>query len=267
LRGGSVFGGLRIGRIIYDIVDDDASPSWLFHVKGGGGGEGRQRRGGGRGGQEKEEGTTAHSYWRRLTSCIPRLYTHVAIVNAYVIERGMRWWGGMKTGEGANATTMMMFTMGRETRGGGMVTTMAGGGRWPYYLPQWLIDRAALLGYVRPTLLQKRALDVLLPSYSRKCDAASVADDDDDDVPIRDDSNDRNGMDAVLHGQTGSGKTLAYLLPLMGCIDPNKCVTQAIVVVPMRELGHQVVRVACRLGAGIVGGGDIDDNDDDDVQK
>ena len=31
------------------------------------------------------------------------------------------------------------------------------------YLPEWLIDRAATLGYTNPTLMQQRALNVLLP--------------------------------------------------------------------------------------------------------
>ncbi len=119
------------------------------------------------------------------------------------------------------------------------------GGRRPY-LPGWLVERAASLGYVRPTLLQRRALDVLLPTRSIHRD-----DDDDDD----DDDDEFGSNDAVLHGQTGSGKTLAYLLPLLGSIDPSRSSTQAIIVVPTRELGHQVVRVARRLGAGVVGGG------------
>ncbi|KAL3823511.1 hypothetical protein ACHAXA_010833 [Cyclostephanos tholiformis] len=159
--------------------------------------------------------------------------------------------------------------------GGGNARGGVGGGhgRRKPYLPQWLIDRAASLGYVRPTFLQKRALDVLLPSHRHDF---HDDDDDDDDYNHRDEG-ERGGdyhddvddyddaRDAVLHGQTGSGKTLAYLLPLLGRIDPNRSATQAVVVVPTRELGHQVVRVARRLGAGIVGdGGGLGDDDDDD---
>ena len=82
------------------------------------------------------------------------------------------------------------------------------------------------------------------------------------------------GRDAVIHGQTGSGKTLAYLLPILSHIDPVRSSTQAIIIVPTRELGIQVTRIARRLAAGYilhsatatadaaVGGENYDDDDD-----
>ncbi|KAL7438181.1 hypothetical protein ACHAXM_006135 [Skeletonema potamos] len=109
-----------------------------------------------------------------------------------------------------------------------------------HHLPDWLLNRAAKPGFIHPTLLQQRALDTLLASGE-------------DDV--------------ILHAQTGSGKTLAYMLPLLSRIDVSRSAVQAIVVVPTRELGLQVVRVARRLCAGSVGGtssdGDDEENDDD----
>ena len=53
----------------------------------------------------------------------------------------------------------------------------------------------------------------------------------------------------VVQAQTGSGKTLAYLLPLLSGIDASRAAVQGIVVVPTRELGLQVSRVARRLAA------------------
>lgn len=101
------------------------------------------------------------------------------------------------------------------------------------HLPDWLLNRAAQLGYHHPTLLQQRALDALLLSSHQ------------DDDNVEDD-------DVILHAQTGSGKTLAYLLPLLSRIDVSRAAVQGIIVVPTRELGLQVVRVARRLCAGSV---------------
>jgi len=107
------------------------------------------------------------------------------------------------------------------------------------YLPQWLIDRTSKLGFTNPTLLQQRALDILL---LRTTEVESEV------VP----------RDVIIHAQTGSGKTLAYLLPLLSRIDITRSAVQALIVVPTRELGLQVVRVARRLSVGVM---TIDDND------
>jgi ATP-dependent RNA helicase CshB len=45
---------------------------------------------------------------------------------------------------------------------------------------------------------------------------------------------------AIITGQTGSGKTLCYVLPILNTIDLTKKTTQAIIVVPTKELARQV---------------------------
>lgn len=88
-------------------------------------------------------------------------------------------------------------------------------------LPKWLTDRCEVCGWIRPTVVQERAMDAIF-----------------------------SGDDIVLHAQTGSGKTLAYLLPLLSRINADRAAVQAVIVVPTRELGLQVARVAKRLAAG-----------------
>jgi len=90
-----------------------------------------------------------------------------------------------------------------------------------YGLPSWLTNRASELGYTNPTLIQQRALRAIL-----------------------------NNDDVIIHAQTGSGKTLAYLLPLLSLVDASRAAVQGLIVVPTRELGLQVSRVAKRLAAG-----------------
>lgn len=60
------------------------------------------------------------------------------------------------------------------------------------YLPMWLLQRAEKLGYTHPTLLQKRALDILLPKIPSDVNEAPTSREDDPDV--------------ILHAQTGSGE-------------------------------------------------------------
>lgn len=62
------------------------------------------------------------------------------------------------------------------------------------------------------------------------------------------------GKDLIAQSQTGTGKTLAYLLPLLDGIDPAVKQVQAVVLVPTRELGMQIVDVATKLteGTGIL---------------
>ena len=55
------------------------------------------------------------------------------------------------------------------------------------------------------------------------------------------------GEDVLIHAQTGSGKTLAYLAPLFSRVDAARQTTQAVVVVPSRELGLQVAKVSRRM--------------------
>lgn len=86
-------------------------------------------------------------------------------------------------------------------------------------LPDELLDRAEEVGFTHPTNVQIQALPALLA-----------------------------GQDCVLHSQTGSGKTLCYLLAIFAKVKMTRAAVQAIVVVPTRELGMQVVRAARRLG-------------------
>jgi superfamily II DNA/RNA helicase len=89
-------------------------------------------------------------------------------------------------------------------------------------IPPWLVDGTTKAGYLHPTETQRCALDAILV--------------------------DRRS-DVIVQAETGSGKTLAYLLPTLAGIDPCRSSLQAIVVVPTRELGLQVSRVARRLAS------------------
>lgn len=121
------------------------------------------------------------------------------------------------------------------------------------YMPLWLIDRLAELGFERPTLLQKRALDVLLPSLDNFVNSSKEINN----------CNEREAHDAILHAQTGSGKTLGYLLPLLSRIDVDRSnIVQGVIVVPTRELGLQVLRVARRLCSAAVANEDAEEDDD-----
>ena len=52
------------------------------------------------------------------------------------------------------------------------------------------------------------------------------------------------GRDLVIQARTGSGKTAAFLLPMLERLDPTADRTQALVLVPTRELARQVQRDA-----------------------
>lgn len=87
-------------------------------------------------------------------------------------------------------------------------------------LPDWLEARCHECGWRQPTVIQQRAWEAI-----------------------------GEGHDVVLQAQTGSGKTLAFLIPLLSAVDPTRAAIQAVIVVPTRELGLQVGRVAKRLTA------------------
>jgi len=93
-------------------------------------------------------------------------------------------------------------------------------------LPSWLTTRLDELGYNYPTLIQQRALDTLLLEHDSG-----------------------NLPNVILQAQTGSGKTLSYLLPTLIQLDASRSAIQGIIIVPTRELGLQVSRVAKRLAA------------------
>lgn len=56
--------------------------------------------------------------------------------------------------------------------------------------------------------------------------------------------------DVVLLSATGSGKTLAFLLPLLDGLEPDNKHTQAIIIVPSRELAMQIEKVFKQMGTG-----------------
>ncbi|KAF7033825.1 hypothetical protein CFC21_044902 [Triticum aestivum] len=87
-------------------------------------------------------------------------------------------------------------------------------------VPDHVLQRAEDVGYTSPTEVQEQSLPVLL-----------------------------SGQDCILHAQTGSGKTLAYLLAVFSAIDVGRSSVQALVIVPTRELGIQVTKVARLLAA------------------
>ena len=53
-----------------------------------------------------------------------------------------------------------------------------------------------------------------------------------------------NGADLIVQSETGSGKSLAFLLPLLQSIDVGDKTTQALIIVPTRELALQISNVA-----------------------
>ncbi len=54
----------------------------------------------------------------------------------------------------------------------------------------------------------------------------------------------------ILLSDTGSGKTLAFLIPVVQMLDANNKKTQALVIVPSRELALQVEQVFKKMGTG-----------------
>jgi len=59
------------------------------------------------------------------------------------------------------------------------------------------------------------------------------------------------GRDLMVQSRTGSGKTGAFLLPILEKVDPRQATCQALVLVPTRELAHQVIRDALTLSEGM----------------
>ncbi len=55
----------------------------------------------------------------------------------------------------------------------------------------------------------------------------------------------------LLLSATGSGKTLAFLLPLLNLIDAKKATSQALIIVPSRELALQIDSVFKSMGTSI----------------
>ena len=57
--------------------------------------------------------------------------------------------------------------------------------------------------------------------------------------------------ETILISPTGSGKTLAFLLPLIQLIDTKLEQTQALILVPSRELALQIEQVFKQMGTGL----------------
>ncbi len=55
----------------------------------------------------------------------------------------------------------------------------------------------------------------------------------------------------ILLSATGSGKTLAFLLPILELIDSSSKLTQALIIVPSRELAQQIEFVFKQMGTGL----------------
>lgn len=60
----------------------------------------------------------------------------------------------------------------------------------------------------------------------------------------------QEAKDVILLAPTGSGKTLAYLIPLFSRIQPQASRTQAVIIIPTRELAQQVEQVARTIASG-----------------
>ncbi|HWK07421.1 MAG TPA: DEAD/DEAH box helicase [Puia sp.] len=56
--------------------------------------------------------------------------------------------------------------------------------------------------------------------------------------------------DMILLADTGSGKTLGFLLPILQLLDPDNLKTQALVIVPSRELAIQIEQVFKSMSTG-----------------
>jgi len=57
--------------------------------------------------------------------------------------------------------------------------------------------------------------------------------------------------DVILLSPTGSGKTLAYMLPFLPLLDAKSKTTQALIIVPSRELAMQIEKVFRSIGSGL----------------
>ena len=60
----------------------------------------------------------------------------------------------------------------------------------------------------------------------------------------------REAANIILLSNTGSGKTLAFLLPVLESLNENNPSTQALIIVPSRELAIQIEKVFKSMGSG-----------------
>ncbi|MBL0176472.1 MAG: DEAD/DEAH box helicase [Ignavibacteria bacterium] len=85
-------------------------------------------------------------------------------------------------------------------------------------LPQGLFDIVQRVGWTEPTPVQAQAIPYLM-----------------------------RGTDLIVQAKTGSGKTGAYLLPIIQSINTGQNFSQALILVPTRELARQVFAVLEQL--------------------
>ena len=85
-----------------------------------------------------------------------------------------------------------------------------------------LLQSVSALGYTRMTPIQSASLPPML-----------------------------EGRDVIAQAMTGSGKTAAFGLALLSKLDPDRVLTQALVLCPTRELADQVSKEIRRLASGI----------------
>lgn len=60
----------------------------------------------------------------------------------------------------------------------------------------------------------------------------------------------KTSNEVILLADTGSGKTLAFLLPVTQLLEKHRPVTQALIIVPSRELALQIEQVFKKMGTG-----------------
>ena len=61
----------------------------------------------------------------------------------------------------------------------------------------------------------------------------------------------KTSNEIILLANTGSGKTLAFLLPITPLLEKSRPVTQALIIVPSRELALQIEQVFKKMGTGL----------------
>ncbi|PQJ12660.1 helicase [Flavipsychrobacter stenotrophus] len=61
----------------------------------------------------------------------------------------------------------------------------------------------------------------------------------------------KSNNDVILLSATGSGKTLGFLLPILEQVDEANKLTQALIIVPSRELAIQIEHVFKQMGTGL----------------
>jgi ATP-dependent RNA helicase DeaD len=61
----------------------------------------------------------------------------------------------------------------------------------------------------------------------------------------------RKHDDVILLSATGSGKTIAFLLPVLQLLEEDNVNTQALIIVPSRELAQQIEEVFKSMGTGL----------------